>query len=46
MRVIKRVSFAGEQATLFSNGDIIWGGLHFPQGNGANLNLIAELYCE
>lgn len=46
MAVIKRVNFAGSEAVLFTNGDIFWAGIIFPDGNGASLNLIAELYCE
>lgn len=46
MRVKKRVEFAGHEAVLFENGDIIWCGQIFPDGLGASLGLIAELYCE
>lgn len=44
-RVVKRVNFSGSEAVLFANDDIFWGGLVFPGGRGANLGLIAALYC-
>lgn len=43
MKVVKRINYHGQAATLFANGDIIWAGQLFPQGLGANAGLLTVL---
>ena len=43
MKAVKRVTYKGQPATLFANGDVIWSGMLFPQGLGANAGLLAVL---
>ena len=43
MKVAKKITFNGQTATLFTNGDIVWSGMHFPAGMGANASLLAAL---
>lgn len=43
MKAIKRVTYKGQPAVLFANGDVIWAGLLFPKGLGANAGLLAVM---
>lgn len=43
MKVIKKLNYKGSLATLFANGDVMWAGMHFPQGLGMNAGLAAAL---
>lgn len=43
MKPVKRVSFQGSEAVLFSNGDVMWSGMIFEQGKAANAGLLKAL---
>ena len=43
MKAIKRIDYKGSQAVLFANGNIMWAGMLFEGGNGANEGLLKAI---
>lgn len=43
MKPIRTVTVGNTKATLFANGDVIYGDQHYPSGVGCNLTVLRAL---